>query len=476
MSPRKSLRKTKVIATIGPASDSVETIRAMIRAGMNVARLNFSHGTHEEHRKHLEAIRQASCDLGANVAIMLDTKGMKIRTGRLEGGSAHLTTGERFTLYTDDRQGGPHGVSLSRPSLAAETAVGSTILLDDGVIELRVLEIQPDAIQCEITRGGHLEDRKGVNLPGADLGSHPLSRENRDDLLFAVDHDVDYIAASFVRSAEDVAEIRKLLDDHGAQIPIIAKIENKGAVQNLEEIVTAANGIMVARGDLGVELPLRKVPMVQKKIIRATVASGKAVITATQMLDSMERKPVPTRAEVSDVANAIMDGTSAVMLSGETAVGSYPVEAVRTMAAIALEAEGSLRLYGDLQRIRSEPAHVVTEAVSQAAITMAQHLGAAAVLTLTESGFTSRSISKYRPECPILAVSASERVVRRLALNWGVTAIRFEGERSDEAMIEFALERARELGYVRRGDVVVVTAGLHRRTGSTNVIRVVTVD
>jgi pyruvate kinase len=247
-------------------------------------------------------------------------------------------------------------------------------------------------------------------------------------------------------------------------------------VTNLEEIVASASGTMVARGDLGVEMPLRKVPMIQKKIIRTTVMAGKAVITATQMLDSMERKPVPTRAEVSDVANAILDGTSAVMLSGETAIGSYPVEAVRTMAGLAHEAEGELGEYGDLQHARSEPAHVATEAVSQAAITMAKHLGASAILTLTESGFTPRSISKYRPECPILAISTSEKVVRRLALNWGVSALRFEGERSDEAMIRFGLERGRELGCVRHGDVVVATSGLHGRTGSTNVIRVVTAD
>ena len=476
MATNRALRKTKVIATIGPACDSPETMKAMIRAGMNVARLNFSHGTHEEHRKHLEAIRQASAELGANVAIMLDTKGMKVRTGRLEGGSATLTTGQSFTLYTDDRVGDARGVALSRPSLADEVAVGSAILLDDGVMELKVVSLEPEAIHCEITRGGRLEDRKGVNLPGASLDSRTMTRENRDDLLFAVDNAVDYIAASFVRNADDVREIRKLLADHGTQIPIIAKIENKEAVTDLEEIVTAANGTMVARGDLGVEMPLRQVPITQKKIIRTTVMNGKPVITATQMLDSMERKPVPTRAEVSDVANAILDGTSAVMLSGETAIGSYPVEAVRTMAILAHEAEGELGEYGHLQHIRSEPAHVVTEAVSQAAITMAEHLQAGAILTLTESGFTSRSISKYRPVCPIIAVSVSEQVVRRLALNWGVTAVRFEGDRSDEAMIRFGLDRARELGCIRRGDVVVATAGLHRRTGSTNVIRVVTVE
>jgi pyruvate kinase len=315
-----------------------------------------------------------------------------------------------------------------------------------------------------------------VNLPGVSLGGRALLRESRDDLLFAIEHDVDYIAASFVRSAEDVLEIRRFLEDHGAQIPIVAKIENEAAVRNLEAIVAVANGTMVARGDLGVEMPLEDVPLVQKRIIRTTVMNGKPVITATQMLDSMERNPLPTRAEVSDVANAILDGTSAVMLSGETAIGAYPIEAVRRMSALALRAEESFRDYGHLQKIRSEPTHVVTEAVSQAAITMAHHLDAAAVITLTESGFTSRAISKYRPDCPILAVTASQRVMRKLALNWGVTAVLFDGERSDEAMIAHGIRRGRELGCIERGDVVVATAGVNRRTGSTNLIRVVTAE
>ncbi len=468
------LRKTKVIATIGPACDSVETIGAMIHAGMNVARLNFSHGTHENHRKRLEWIREACQQHDANVAVMLDTKGVEIRTGRLENGSAKLKTGDSFVLFMDERLGDSHGVSLSDDTLADEVNVGSKILLDDGVIELRVARIESDAIHCEITRGGRLEDRKGANLPGASFERRPLSRENREDLLFAIEHDIDYVAASFVRTASDVTEIRKLLEDHGAQIPIIAKIENKEGVRNLEEIVSVANGTMVARGDLGVEMPLQEVPLVQKKIIRTTVMNGKPVITATQMLDSMERNPIPTRAEVSDVANAIFDGTSAVMLSGETAVGAYPVEAVRTMAGLALRAEGSLGEYGHLQHIRSEPTHVVTEAVSQAAITMADHLEAAAIITLTESGFTSRAISKYRPERPILAISVSPAVVRKLALNWGVTALLFEGTPSDEAMIDFGIDRGREIGLIQNGDVIVATAGVSRKTGSTNMIRVVT--
>jgi len=475
-------RKTKVIATLGPACDSIDTLKAMIHAGMNVARLNFSHGSHEEHRKRLEAVREAAATLDANVAIMLDTKGVEIRTGRVQGGAVSLTTGESFTLYAEDRGGDATGVSISDPRFFDHVQPGSLIFLDDGVMELRVVETTATQLDCEITRGGRLEDRRGVNIPGASFGYRPMNQENRDDLLFAIDHDIEYIAASFVRSARNVSEISQLLEDHGAQIPVIAKIENKEAVQNLDEIVAVSNGTMVARGDLGVELPLHQIPMVQKKIIRTTVRAGKPVITATQMLDSMERNPIPTRAEVSDVANAILDGTSAVMLSGETAIGAYPVEAVRTMASLAREAEGALSQYGDLQNIRSEPAHVVTEAVSQAAITMADHLDAAAIITLTESGFTSRSISKFRPRCPILAVSASEKVVRKLALNWGVTAICYQresgakDERNDEDMIQFGIRRALQQGYVQLGDVVVVTAGVSRCSGSTNLIRVIEVE
>jgi pyruvate kinase len=470
---RERIRKTKVVATLGPACDSPETLAELIRGGMNVARLNFSHGSHDEHRKRLEALRQVVVELGANVAVMLDTKGVKIRTGLLEGGAAQLDTGQPFALFTDGRAGNATGVSVSYAGIEDEVQVGSTVLLHDGAIELRVASIRRGEIRCEVVRGGRLEDRKGVNVPGVSLGGRALMRESRGDLLFAIEHDVDYIAASFVRSAEDVLEIRRFLEDHGAQIPIIAKIENEAAVRNLDAIVAVANGTMVARGDLGVEMPLEDVPLVQKRIIRTTVMNGKPVITATQMLDSMERNLLPTRAEVSDVANAILDGTSAVMLSGETAIGNHPVAAVRTMSALALRAEESFLDYGHLQKIRSEPTHVVTEAVSQAAITMSDHLDAAAIITLTESGFTSRAISKYRPDCPILAVTVTQRVMRKLALNWGVTAVLFEGERSDEAMIAHGIRRGRELGCIERGDVVVATAGVNRRSGSTNLIRVV---
>ena len=473
---RPRIRKTKIIATIGPSCDSIETLMDMIRAGMNVARLNFSHGNHEEHHARLEVIREAAKRLDANVATMLDTKGPEIRTGRVEGGVAELVTGARFVLATDGRRGDAESVAVSYQGLPGEVKPGFKILLDDGSIELEVESVAGREICCRVTRGGRLVDHRGVNLPGTSLGISTMSVENQDDIRFAIEHGIVYIAASFVRSARDVREIRELLEVHGAKIPIIAKIENAEGVERLEEIVAVSDGIMVARGDLGVEIPVQEVPMVQKKIIRATVMNGKPVITATQMLETMRTHPTPTRAEVSDVANAIFDGTSAVMLSGETAAGTYPVEAVRTMAALALQAEASLQEYGHLQHILPEPANLITEAVSQAAITMADHLDAAAILALTESGFTARSISKYRPRCPILGVTHQADVVRKFAMNWGVTGVLCSDEAKSDARIDQGIARGRELGYLRSGDVVVVTTGVHRATGSTNMIRIVTLD
>jgi pyruvate kinase len=468
------MRKTKVIATIGPACDSPETLRRMIEAGMNVARLNLSHGTFAEHEARLARIREACRELSANVAVMLDTKGTEIRTGLVRNGAVELVEGDPFVLTVKEEVGDDERVAISYKRLPAEIKLGSPILLDDGRLELRVVSLDSESIRCQVVRGGELGNNVGVNVPETSLSLARISEANREDLRFAAEHDVDYVAVSFVRSAGDVLEVRRALEQLGAEIPIIAKIENREGVANLDGIVAEANGAMVARGDLGVELAVEEVPLVQKRIIRTTVMSGKPVITATQMLDSMERSPRPTRAEASDVANAILDGTSAVMLSGETAKGRYPVEAVRTMASLALTAEKSLADYGYLQKILPNPAHVVTEAVAQAAITMARHLQAAAIVTLTASGFTSRAISKYRPDCPILAVTPSENVVRKLAMNWGVTAMFYSGERDDAAQIRAGLARLGELGCVRPGDVVVATAGISGETGSTNLIRVVT--
>ena len=448
----------------------------MIRAGMNVARLNFSHGSHAEHQARLQRIRQISQELDSNVAVMLDTKGVEIRTGRVCDGGVQLLDASTFSLFADDRVGDASGVGISYPELAGEVSPGASVLLDDGIIELQVIETRGSEIRCRVVRGGWLGDRKGVNAPGTRQSMSVMSEGNRNDLRFAIENDIVYLAASFVRSASDIREIRAFFDEHDARISIIAKIETAEAVANLDEIVAEADGIMVARGDLGVALPLPVVPSVQKKIIHTTVTNGKPVITATQMLDSMERQLLPTRAEVSDVANAILDGTSAVMLSGETAVGAYPVEAVRTMAALAVEAERSLSEYGHFQQVLPEPSNLVADAVSHAAIAMASHLDAAAILALTETGFTVRVISKYRPACAILGITTSPEVARRFAMNWGVAGVLCERADSNEEMIDRGIERGRALGYLKTGDLVVATAGMHGGTGTTDSLRVLTVD
>jgi len=471
-------RKTKIVATIGPACNTLDRLTAMIRAGMNVARLNLSHGTLDEHREQIKLLRQASELASINIAIMIDTRGIEIRTGRLEGGSAELLPGAGFTLFTEDRQGDAAGVSVTYRKLAEEVSAGTPILLDDGAIELAVTSVDGSAIKCRVIHGGRLGNSKSVNLPETRLALSAVSPENRADVVrelgFAAENDVDYIAASFIQSADDIYKMREILIENGVNIPIIAKIENKAGVANLQEIVSAADGIMVARGDMGVELPLADVPATQKLIIRTTVAEGKPVITATQMLASMEHNPKPTRAEASDVANAILDGTSAVMLSGETAVGKYPVEAVTTMATIARRAEAALGDYGYLQRIKPHPSHVVTEAVSQAAVSMSAHLKAAAIISLTETGFTSRLISKYRPDIPILAITSSVAVSRKLSMNWGVIPILYNGEPGDRARLDFAIEQGKALGYLQAGDIVVSTAGHHQQAGGTDLIRVIT--
>ncbi|MDT8386279.1 MAG: pyruvate kinase [Thiogranum sp.] len=472
------IRKTKIVATIGPACDSLDTLKEMIRAGMSVARLNLSHGTLAEQRERLERVRQAGAQLDANIAIMIDTRGIEIRTGTLAVQPVELVSGDRFTLYTDPRQGDQHGVSVSFRKLAENVRYGTVILLDDGAIELRVQSVNEGEIECQVVHGGLLRDRKSVNLPDTRLAIalvDPCYLEGLvEELDFACATGADYIAASFVQNAGDIAQIRELLAERNCEIPIIAKIENREGVANLDAIIAVADGLMVARGDLGVELPLADVPGTQKQMIRKTVTAGKPVITATQMLASMETNPRPTRAEASDVANAILDGTSAVMLSGETAVGKYPIAAVRTMATLALRAESHLREFGYLQTILPNPSNVITEAVSQAAVAMANQLNATAIFSLTATGFTSRLVSKHRPGCPILAITASEPVARRLAMNWGVLPILYQGARSDEAKVEFGIERARQLGYLDAGDIVVATAGQREQAGGTDLIKVMT--
>lgn len=480
MPTRTPSRKTKIVATIGPASDNKETLQAMIQAGMSVTRLNLSHGTLDGHKERLERIRGAAASLGAQVAIMIDTRGIEVRTGRIPEGSVELASGQSFTLFTDGRPGDADGVSVTYQRLALEVNPGECVLLDDGAMELTVQSVGEREVRCRVVVGGTLRESKGVNLPDTKLSLSTVDPQSREDvvreLTFAAENDVEYIAASFIQSAEDVNRMREILLANGVNIPIIAKIENRAGMNNLDAIVAAADGIMVARGDLGVELPMADVPGMQKKMIRTTVSNGKPVITATQMLASMERNPKPTRAEASDVANAILDGSSAVMLSGETAAGDYPVESVRTMAELAVRAEASLREYGYLQRILPHPSNVVTEAVSHAAVRMADQLGAAAIISLTETGFTSRLISKHRPECPILAVTSFPKVARRLCMNWGVIPTVYQAEQTDDAKIEFAIKKATEQGILKPGDILVATSGYKQATGGTDLIQVLTIE
>ncbi|HEY5789218.1 MAG TPA: pyruvate kinase [Gammaproteobacteria bacterium] len=480
MPSRPPPRKTKIVATIGPACDDVATLKAMIAAGMNVARLNFSHGDVDEHARRLARVRQAADEAGVFIATMIDTRGIEVRTGVLAGGSVTLAAGSLFRLHATPGHGDADGVSVSYPRLAEEVLPGHAVLIDDGALELRAERREGDVLVCKVVVGGTLRSRKSINLPDSQLSlgfDDPEVHANLvDEITFAAQHGVEYIAASFVQSADDVHAIRRIQREHQARIPIIAKIESRRGVDNLDEIVAAANGTMVARGDLGVELPLAEVPGTQKMIIRTTVYNGKPVITATQMLDSMERNPKPTRAEASDVANAILDGSSAVMLSGETAMGKYPVEAVRTMATLALKAESYLKEYGYLQKSQPNPANVITEAVSQAAVSMAGTLGAAAIISLTTTGFTSRLVSKHRPDCPILAITESPLTARRLAMNWGVLPLLCPTGLPDREKFAFAMRQARELGYLRDGDLVVATAGFHQKPGTTDQIRVMQLE
>jgi pyruvate kinase len=465
-----------VIATIGPACDSIPQLQAMIEAGMNVARLNMSHGDEDSHAQTVATIRQVARECGAIVAVMVDTRGREIRSGKVKNDEVLLTSNESFTLYADERIGDESGVSISLKTLDRHAQPGHRILVDDGQIELHVESVGEGQVHCRIETGGILRNNKGVNLPDTTAALDDIKYDTGRELRFSAVQGVDFIAASFVRNAAEVRNIRAQLREYGTDIPIIAKIENREGVENIEEIIEAANGIMVARGDLGVELSMGEGPTIQKQIIRATVSNGKPVITATQMLDSMERNPRPTRAEASDVANAIFDGSSAVMLSGETATGSRPVESVATMVSLALEAERSLRVFGALQQIKPNPSNEVTEAVAQACITMANHLNAAAIMVLTETGFSARLVSKYRPDCPILAISSSREVIHRLAISWGIYGIRYIDEGSDADRLAFAIEAAKQIGQVQSGDLVILTAGSLRQAGSTNLIRVLAVD
>ncbi|SFI82462.1 pyruvate kinase [Thermoflavimicrobium dichotomicum] len=467
------VRKTKIVCTIGPASEQIDVLRKLIASGMNVARLNFSHGTHEEHAKRIQHIRQAAKEEGKTVAILLDTKGPEIRTGDLSVPQVELLAGSKFILTTEPVLGDEKRVSVSYEGLAEDVKPGSKILIDDGLIGLTVDKVEGTEIYCTVENGGVLKSRKGVNLPGIKVNLPSITQKDADDILFGIEHQVDFIAASFVRKPEDVLEIRRILEENGADIHIIAKIENQEGVHNLDAILEVSDGLMIARGDLGVEIAAEEVPLVQKEAIRKCNRLGKPVITATQMLDSMQKNPRPTRAEASDVANAIFDGSDAIMLSGETAAGKYPVESVQMMARIAERTEAALeykeRFYSGTREFHPG----ITESISQAVVHTATHLDCAAIITATESGYTARMVSKYRPKAPIIAVTPNDAVMRKLSLVWGVHAVLGPSCETTDDMFKTAIAASLTTKYVSQGDLVVITAGVPvGQPGTTNLMKV----
>lgn len=467
------MRRTKIVCTIGPASQSVVALKELLKQGMNVARLNFSHGSHEEHLERINNIRQASKETNIPVAIMLDTKGPEIRTGvTKDNAKIQLDAGKKIILTTEEVEGTPEKITISYKELYRDVKVGSTILIDDGLIGLEVEAIKGEEIHCAIVNGGEISSRKGVNVPNVDISLPAITEKDFDDITFAIRNNLDFIAASFIRSASDVLEIRKILEDHDSGIHIISKIENRQGVNNIDEIILVSDGLMVARGDLGVEIPAEEVPLVQKMMIRKCNAVGKPVITATQMLDSMIRNPRPTRAEASDVANAIFDGTDAIMLSGETAAGKYPLQAVQTMHKIAMKAESALR-FEEVKGHAIRPEKTMTDAISHATCTTAHDLGASAIITATQSGSTARMVSKYRPTAPIVAATPDERVLRKLLLKWGVFPVLSPKTDGTDEMIQKSVESARNADLIKCGDLIVITAGVPVGVaGTTNLLKV----
>lgn len=468
------MRKTKIVATIGPASESVEMLKNLMTAGLNVARLNFSHGNHEEHGQRINNIRQAAEETGSNVGILLDTKGPEIRTGVLKAEPIELIEGEQLIITTEQIEGDQQKISVTYEKLTEDIEIGSKILIDDGLIEVEVEKIHGKEIITRILNGGQLKNRKGVNVPGVSIKLPGITKKDAEDILFGIGQGIDYIAASFVRKANDILEIRKILEEQGqGDIQIIAKLENQEGVTNIAEILEVADGIMVARGDLGVEVPAEDVPLMQKMMIKKCNEKGKPVITATQMLDSMQRNPRPTRAEVGDVANAIFDGTDAVMLSGETAAGKYPLESVKTMAKIAERTESALQYKQISQQNYMERQKTITDVISLAVANAVLDLNAAAILTPTESGYTARMISKYRPSAPIIAVTPHERIMRKLALIWGVYPLQAKTADSTDEMLEVSVDVAVQSEVIKHGDLVVITAGVPvREPGTTNMLKI----
>jgi len=473
MSGGKNMRKTKIVCTIGPATEKVETLKELILAGMNVARINFSHGGIEEQRKYIDAVKKAREEVNLPVALLLDTQGPEIRTGKLEQSPVILNANDTFTLVNDDIIGNNTKVSVSYKELYKDINKGSVILIDDGKIELEVLEIKEKDVICKVTNGGELGNRKSINLPGTHVNLPSLKEKDIKDLIDGCKEDFDYVAASFIRSKDDVLAIRKVLDENGGKdIKIISKIENQEGIDNFDEIIEASDGVMIARGDLGVEIPFEEVPIMQKKFIQKCNNSGKLVITATQMLETMTVNPKPTRAEISDVANAIFDITGAIMLSGESAMGKHPVECVQTMVKISNAVEKDISYWKRYKRREVDLTKLNYEFNLSRSVTLtAMEMEAKAIFAYTETGNTPRMVSSFLPQCPIYAFTTNEKTYRQLALSWNTTPILIKGKTEPNDVILEGIEEAIRRGYVQKGDVVVLAGGasiLANRTDAMN--------
>ena len=467
------MRKTKIICTLGPSTDKDGVLRELIANGMNVARFNFSHGSHEEHKGRLDLLKSLREELGKPVAALLDTKGPDIRLKDFKNGTETLEAGQTFTLTTRDVEGTKEICSITYKDLPQDVAPGGTIMLDDGLIKLQIQTVNDTDIVCTVLNNGKIKNKKGVNVPGVHLSMPYMSQRDKDDIIFGIEQGFDFIAASFVRTAQDVYEIRNLLNEYDSNIRIIAKIENREGVNNIDSILAAADAVMVARGDLGVEIDFTELPGIQKNIIERSFSFGKPIVTATQMLDSMMVNPRPTRAEISDVANAIYDGTSAIMLSGETAAGAYPVEALKTMSAIAERTETENHARVEYLTEATNGKISVSDATAHAACLTAKDVNAAAIVTVSESGTTARLLSKYRPQQPIIACVMKEQVQRQLSLSWGITSLMMPLAHSTDELIEMSTALAKENGFLHNGELAVVTAGVPVGiSGTTNMIKI----
>ncbi len=474
MIKKSHVRKTKIICTLGPATDDEKIVKELILGGMDVARINMSHGKHEDQRMRADMVKKVRKELNKSVALLMDTKGPEIRLKTFKNKSAMLEKGQIFVLYNDDREGDSTGCAITFAALANDVSKGTMILIDDGLIALSVQDVIDGNIVCTVENGGKVSNNKGINVPGCDLSMPYVSAADMLDLKFAIEEDFDFIAASFVRTKEDVAQIRHALEEFGCEnMKIVSKIENAQGVENIDEIIRVSDAIMIARGDMGVEINFEEIPKIQKELIKKAYTAGKNVVTATQMLESMIKNPRPTRAETTDVANAIYDGTSAIMLSGETAAGDYPIEAVKTMCTIATYTEKNINYASRFQSRTFDGENDVTSAISHATCTTAHDLGAVAILTASKTGQTAKLISKYRPACTIICGCMDEKVMRQMNLSWGVIPLLMNEMTNTDGLFKNVVDVAEKAGYVNTGDIAVITAGIPLGvSGTTNMLKV----